>query len=188
MVLQAGARGEMARFYGLPNEQAGCLTDAKEHGSQAILEKMLTTLPLVLGGVDLIQGPGALDTSNMMSLEQIVVDDEVARMCQRLRDGVDVSAEKNFVEDIRAVGPGGHFLGQRNTRKAARSGEFVAPLLVSRNPFNQWEALGRPDLYDKAREKVEEILASPPKNSLPDDVIGKLEALMHKADVEFHAE
>ena len=43
MVLQAGARGEMAKFYGLPNEQAGCLTDAKEHGAQAIMEKMLTT-------------------------------------------------------------------------------------------------------------------------------------------------
>jgi len=182
MVLQAGARGEMAKFYGLPNEQSGCLTDAKEHGAQAIMEKMLTTLPLVLNGTDLIQGPGALDTSNMMSLEQIVVDDEIARMCQRLRDGVDMSPEKNFFEDVQAVGPGGHFLGQRNTRKAARSGEFVTPALADRNPFNQWVALGRPDLYDKAREKVEEILASPPKNPLPDDVIGKLEEIMRKAD------
>jgi trimethylamine--corrinoid protein Co-methyltransferase len=188
MVLQAGARGEMARFYGLPNEQAGCLTDAKEHGSQAILEKMLTTLPLVLGGVDLIQGPGALDTSNMMSLEQIVVDDEVARMCQRLRDGVDISAEKNYFEDIKAVGPGGHFLGQRNTRKAVRSREFVRPELVDRNPFNQWVALGRPDLYIRAREKVEEILTSPPKNPLPDDVLDKLEDIMRKAEQELHAE
>ena len=182
MVLQAGARGEMATFYGLPNEQAGCLTDAKEHGAQAIMEKMLTTLPLVLNGTDLIQGPGALDTSNMMSLEQIVVDDELARMCQRLRDGVDVSPEKNYFEDIKTVGPGGHFLGQRNTRKAARSGEFVTPLLADRSPFNQWEALGRPDLYEKAREKVEEILASPQRNPLPDDVIGKLEEIMRKAD------
>jgi trimethylamine--corrinoid protein Co-methyltransferase len=182
MVLQAGARGEMAKFYGLPNEQSGCLTDAKEHGAQAIMEKMLTTLPLVLSGADLIQGPGALDTSNMMSLEQIVVDDEIARVCQRLRDGVDTSPDKDFFDDIKAVGPGGHFLGQRNTRKAARSDEFVSPLLADRNPFSQWAALGRLDLYDKAREKVEEILSSPQKNPLPDDVIGKLEAIMRKAE------
>ena len=184
MVLQAGARGEMAKFYGLPNEQAGCLTDAKEHGPQAIMEKMLTTLPLVLSDVDLIQGPGALDTSNMMSLEQIVVDDEIARVCQRLRDGVDTSEEKDYFEDIAAVGPGGHFLGQRNTRKAARNGEFVAPMLMlsDRNPFNRWVALGRPDLYDKAREKVEEILSKPQKNPLPDDVIGKLEIIMQKVE------
>jgi trimethylamine--corrinoid protein Co-methyltransferase len=182
MVLQAGATGEMARFYGLPNEQSGCLTDAKDHGPQAIMEKMLTTLPLVLSGADLIQGPGALDTSNMMSLEQIVLDDEIARMCQRLKDGVDVSSEKNYFEDIVEVGPGGHFLGQRNTRNAVRSSEFLEPALADRNPFNQWVALGRPDLYDKARVKVEEILASPQKNLLPDDVIGKLDNIMRKAD------
>lgn len=182
VVLQAGATGEMAKFYGLPNEQSGCLTDAKEHGPQAIMEKMVTTLPLVLSGADLIQGPGALDTSNMMSLEQIVVDDEIARMCQRLRDGVEISSEKNYFEDIVAVGPGGHFLGQRNTRNATRSSEFVAPVLVDRHPFNQWIALGRPDMYDKARAKVEEILASPQKHPLPDDVIGKLDYIMRKAD------
>jgi len=182
MVLQAGARGEMARFYGLPNEQSGCLTDAKEHGPQAIMEKLLTTLPLVLSGADLIQGPGALDTSNMMSLEQIVVDDEIARMCQRLRDGVDISPEKDYFEDIKAVGPGGHFLGRRNTRNATRSSEFVMPTLADRNPFNQWAALGRPDLYENAREKVKEILASPQKNPLPEDVIGKLEEIMRRAD------
>ena len=182
MVLQAGARGEMARFYGLPNEQSGCLTDAKQHGAQAIMEKMLTTLPLVLSGVDLIQGPGALDTSNMMSLEQIVVDDELARVCQRLRDGVDTSAEKDYFEDIAAIGPGGHFLGRRNTRKATRNGEFVTPVLSDRNPFGQWVALGRPDLYNKAREKVEEILSKPQKNPLPDDVIGKLDAIIRKVE------
>ena len=182
MVLQAGATGEMARFYGLPNEQSGCLTDAKEHGPQAIMEKMLTTLPLVLSGADLVQGTGALDTSNMMSLEQIVVDDEIARMCQRLRDGVEISPEKNYFDDIKVVEPGGHFLGRRNTRKAVRSGEFVTPVLADRNPFNQWVALGRPDLYDKARVKVEEILASPQKNPLPDDVTGKLEDIMRRAD------
>jgi trimethylamine--corrinoid protein Co-methyltransferase len=182
MVLQAGATGEMAKFYGLPNEQSGCLTEAKEHGPQAILEKMMTTLPLVLSGADLIQGPGALDTSNMMSLEQIVVDDEIARMCQRLRDGVEISPEKNYFEDIVAVGPGGHFLGQRNTRNAARGGEFLAPILVDRHPFNQWAELGRPDLYDKAKIRVEEILASPQKNPLPEDVAGKLDEIIRKAD------
>jgi trimethylamine--corrinoid protein Co-methyltransferase len=182
MVLQAGARGEMARFYNLPNEQAGCLAEANEHGPQAVMEKFVTTLPLVLSGADLIQGPGGLSTSNMMSLEQIVVDDEIARMCQRLRDGVDTSPEKNYFEDIKQVGPGGHFLRQRNTRTAARSTEFVTPVLIDRSPYEQWVQLGRPDLYDKAKLKVEEILASPPKKPLPDNVIAKLEDIMRKAD------
>ena len=184
MVLQTVARGEMARYYGLPNEQAGCLTDAKEHGSQAILEKMITTLPLAMSGADLIQGPGALETSNMMTLEQIVVDDEIACFCKRVRDGIDISQAKNHFEDIRDVKPGGHFLSQPNTIKACRSSEFMMPSLCDRNTFEEWVELGRPDIYDRARERVNEILASPQKNPLPDDVIGKLEDIMRRADEE----
>jgi trimethylamine--corrinoid protein Co-methyltransferase len=181
MVLQSAARGEMSRFYGLPNEQAGCLTDAKEHGAQAIMEKMTTTLPLVMAGTDLIQGPGALETSNMMSLEQIVVDDEIACFCKRIRDGIDVSDDKNYFDDIKDVKPGGHFLQQMNTVKACRSEEFLAPSLCDRDTYETWDEHGRADMYDKARDRVEEILASPQKNPLPDDVIGKLEDIMQRA-------
>ena len=184
MVLQSAARGEMARFYGLPNEQAGCLTEAKEHGAQAILEKVITTLPLAMGGADLIQGPGALETSNMMTLEQIVVDDEIACFCKRIRDGIDVSAAKDYYEDIKDVKPNGHFLMQSSTLSACRSSEFMVPALCDRNTFEQWVELGRPDLYDRARERVEEILAAPQKKPLPDDVIAKLEDIMRRADEE----
>lgn len=181
MVLQSAARGEMGRFYGLPNEQAGCLTDAKEHGSQAILEKMTTTLPLVMSGADLIQGPGALETSNMMSLEQIVVDDEIACYCKRIRDGIDLSESKNYFEDIKDVKPGGHFLEQTNTFKACRSEEFLTPTLCERDTYEKWDERGRSDMYDRARDRVEEILESPQKNPLPDNVIGKLEDIMQRA-------
>ena len=135
-------------------------------------------------GVDLVQGPGALETSNMMTLEQIVVDDEIAGMCKRLKDGVNMSDAKNYFEDIKEVQPGGHFLAQPNTLEACRSSEFFMPQLADRNTFEQWVELGRPDVYDKAREKVEEILAGPLKNPLSDDVIGKLEDIIRRADEE----
>lgn len=184
MVLMSGARGEMARFYGLPNTQAGCLTDAKACGPQAVMEKLITTLPLVLSGADYIQGPGALETSGTLCLEQIVVDDEIARLCKRLRDGIDTSDEKDFYEDIKAVKPGGHFLMQPNTLKACRSEEFLMPLLSNRNAFEQWVKLGQPDLYEKAHEKVEEILATPQEHPLSDDVAGKLEKIILRAEEE----
>ena len=184
MVLMSAARGEMARFYGLPNTQAGCLTDAKAPGPQAVMEKLITTLPLVLSGVDYIQGPGALETSGTLCLEQIVVDEEIARLCKRLRDGIDTSDEKDFYDDINSVKPGGHFLEQMNTVKACRSNEFIMPLLSDRNTFERWAELGRPDLYSKAQQKVEEILATPQKHPLPDDVIGKLEDITRRAEEE----
>jgi trimethylamine--corrinoid protein Co-methyltransferase len=184
MALQTGARGEMAQFYGLPNSQQGCLTDAKEPGAQAVMEKMITTLPLVLSGADLIEGTGALDMSATLSLEQIVIDDEIAGLCKRIHDGVDVSEAKNYFEDIEAVGPGGSFLTRKSTMQACRSDEFYAPKLCDRNTFEQWSDLGRPDVCWKARDRVEEILAAPLKNPLPDDVIGKLDAIVQRAAEE----
>jgi trimethylamine--corrinoid protein Co-methyltransferase len=184
MVLMSAARGEMARFYGLPNTQAGCLTDAKTPGPQAVMEKVITTLPLVLSGVDYVQGPGAIETSGTLCLEQIVVDEEIAKLCKRLRDGIDTSDEKDFYDDIKAVGPGGHFLMQPNTVKACRSEEFLMPLLSNRSAYESWVKLGSPEIYQEAQQKVEEILAIPQKHPLPDDVIGKLEAIIRRAEEE----
>jgi trimethylamine--corrinoid protein Co-methyltransferase len=184
MVLMAAARGEMARFYGLPNTQQGCQTDSKEPGSQAVLEKLLTTLPLVLSGADLVQGPGCLETSGCLCLEQIVVDEEIGGLCKRMRDGINTSDEKNLFDDVASVGPSGHFLMQDSTLDLCRSDEFYAPKLFDRHTFERWAELGKPDMYSKARERVEEILATPQKNPLPDDVIGKLDEIMRRADEE----
>jgi trimethylamine--corrinoid protein Co-methyltransferase len=184
MVIQTAARGEMARYYGLPNEQAGCLTEAKAPGAQAVMEKVITTLPLVLGGADLVQGPGALETSNTLCLEQVVVDEEIALVCKRLRDGINFSTGKDLQEDIKIVGPGGHFLGEESTLAACRGDEFFSPRLADRSSFEEWKTLGNPDVYTKARERVEEILSSPQPDPLPDGVIGKLEEIMVRADNE----
>ncbi len=183
-----GALGEMARFYKLPNTQAGCLSDAKQPGAQAVMEKVFGTLPLVLSGVDVINGTGEIDTSQLLVLEQIVVDHEIACMCKRFKDGIEVSDAKDYMDDIVQVGPGGHFLMQPSTVKACRSDEFYLPGLSDRNTFEQWEALGNPTLYSKARERVKEILASPQKNPLPGDVIDKLEDIVRRANKELPSE
>ena len=183
-----GALGEMARFYKLPNTQAGCLSDAKRPGAQAVMEKVFSALPLVLSGVDVINGTGEIDTSQMLVLEQIVVDHEIACICKRFKDGIDVSDAKDYMEDIQEVGPGGHFLVQPSTIKACRSDEFYLPELSDRNIFEQWQALGSPTMYGNARNRVKEILAGPQKNPLSENVLGKLEDIVRRANDELPSE
>ena len=182
MVVQTGGLGEMARFYGLPNEQGGCLSDALELGPQAVMEKMLTTLPLVLSGVDVVQGMGAIENSNTVALEQIVVDNEIALQCRTIREGIDVSERTAMYEEIARTGPGGMFLDSEITVQACRSGAFYESGLVNRAGFDAWVQLGRPDMYSKAREIVEEILASAPQHPLSDDQAGKLDEIIRRID------
>lgn len=176
--------GEMARFYGLPNTQAGCLTDAKSPGPQAMIDKMISTLPLVLSGVDVINGIGEIETSQLLIQEQIVVDHEIAMICKRMKDGIDVSDAKDLYADVTRVGPGGHFLMEESTVEACRSDEFLRTTLMDRSTHDQWLELGRPDVYAKARDRVEAILAEPQRNPLPDSVIGKLEDIIRRADAQ----
>jgi trimethylamine--corrinoid protein Co-methyltransferase len=143
---------------------------------------------LVLSGVDVINGTGEIDTSQLLVLEQIVVDHEIACLCKRFKDGIDVSDAKDCMDDIVQVGPGGHFLMQPSTVQACRSDEFYSPALSDRNTFDRWETLGSPTLYGKARKRVEEILAGPQKNPLPDDVLGKLEDIVRRANEELPSE
>jgi trimethylamine--corrinoid protein Co-methyltransferase len=178
------ALGEMARFYGLPNTQAGCLTDAQEPGAQAMLDKMLTTLPLVLAGVDVVNGIGEMATSQLVLQEQILVDHEMACLCQRLKDGIEVSDAQDLFEDVARLGPGGHFLMEDTTVKACRSRQFFHSQLAERSTYEEWLKLGRPDMYAKARKKAQAILAAPLKQPLPADVAGKLEDIMRRADAE----
>jgi trimethylamine--corrinoid protein Co-methyltransferase len=109
---------------------------------------------------------------------------EIAHFCERVFQGVDSGQEKILTTDIFEVGPGGNFLARKSTRKEARSGEFLLASLLDRHTLDQWLQLGKPSMYSNARKKVEEILAGPVQDPLPEDVSQKLEELLAKADRE----
>lgn len=179
-VLQGIAMTEMGKRYGLPTTIAGCLTDAKEPGMQAVLEKVLTTLPLSLAGADVIQGIGLLESSMTLSLEQILIDAEIAGLCQRMRDGIEVSADKDCYEDIAKVGQGGHFLKQPSTRAGFRSNEFYTPSLLDRDSYDEWNDLGSPNMFTEANKQVNSILAAEPAHPLPMDVEKQIREIMEE--------
>ena len=138
----------------------------------------------MLVGIDLLVGFGEIESDQLLILEQIVVDNEIAHLCQRLADGVDCSAEKDLFEDIAHVGPGGHFLGSRSTRTAARGKEFYTPQLMDRHSYEAWVNLGKPSMYAKAREVVAGILNGPIIDPLSDEVSEKLDRILVKAERE----
>jgi len=184
MGLMAAALTQMGRFYGLPSTSAGCTADAKQPGPEAVIEKLITTLPPVFAGADLVIGMGEIESDQLLVLEQLIVDNEIAHFCDRLLQGVDASSHKELFEDIAQTGPGGNFLKLKSTRLAARSDEFFYPLLFDRLSPEKWVEAGKPTLYTKAREKVEEILAGPLFDPLPESVSAELDAILASADRE----
>ena len=153
MGLMSAALTTMGRFYRLPSSSAGCTADAKEPGPEAVLEKLLTTIPPVAAGSDIIVGIGLIESDQALVLEQLLVDAEIARLSERLVAGIDADPGRELGDDVTAVGPGGNFLTCQSTRRATRSGEFLVPRLVDRRTYDAWAELGRPSMYGNARER-----------------------------------
>jgi trimethylamine--corrinoid protein Co-methyltransferase len=174
----------MGRFYGLPACSAGCTADARQPGAETVLEKLISTIPPVLAGSDILIGFGEIEGDQLLVLEQIVVDNEIAHFCERVFQGVDSSPEKVLTDDIVNVGPGGNFLSRKSTRKFARGHEVLYADLLDRHTLDQWLQLGKPSMYSNARKKVEDILAGSLQDPLPEDILHKLEEILMKADRE----
>jgi trimethylamine:corrinoid methyltransferase-like protein len=93
-----------------------------------------------------------------------------------VNDGLD------FFEDVKAVGQGGHFLKQKNTRAAFRTDEFYQTTLCDRNSYDSWIDLGKPDMFSLAHKKVQEVLGSEMKNPMPEETEKQIREIMDEAD------
>ena len=184
MGLMSAALVEMGRFYGLPAGAAGCTADARQPGPDAVLEKLITTLPPVLAGADIIVGFGEIESDQLLVLEQIVVDNEIARFCERVLRGVDSSPLKTLTQDMLEIKPGENFLARKSTRQLARTDEFHLASLLDRHTLDQWMQLGKPSMYSNARKRVEELLAAPVQDPLPENVSQRLTDILAKTDQE----
>ena len=183
------ATTEMARFYGLPATASNGGTDAFASGIQASYERTLNWVLPALSWPDILIGPGSLGGATTLCLEQMVIDVEVYRMCRRLRDGIGTGVgETDVVRALDEVGPVGDFLSRTATRDAVRGGEFYLPKLGSHGSFDRWDADGRPDVLDEAREKAHAAIASHRAVPFPDDVAAELVKLETAARASTAAE
>jgi len=179
--VMSAACTEMARFYGLPVMGAGNGTDAFVPGAQAGYEKTMSSLLGTLAGPDLLVGPGSLGGALVFSLEQVLADVEIFRMCAFAREGVPVRDDLWLDDVIERVGPGGAFVGEKTTRANIRGGEWYLPGLGVHDSRDRWVAAGRPGLMEEARRLVDELLAGREELPLGDDVERELAALQERA-------
>jgi len=173
--------GQMAKFYDIPAIAVGLNSDAKEPGIQAAYESMQTGLAAALSGADLLVGIGILDDNNVMSLSQMVIESEIARMVKRIREGVVVSDETMMSHLIEKAGPGSHFLGFKETLAGLKGGAVFFPRLSYRNTYDKFFEEGRNEVA-YARSEVQRLLAQPDPDPLAPEVDKELRRILAAAD------
>ncbi len=151
----------MAAFYELPGSVAAGMTDAKVADAQSGSEKAVSATLAANAGASLVCEAAGMQASLLSTaLEAYVIDDDMLAAVQRTVRGIEVTDETLALEMIReVVHDEGHFLGHPETRRRMRR-DFVYPAVGDREGPVAWEAGGRQDVRDRARERVRAVLRS----------------------------
>jgi trimethylamine--corrinoid protein Co-methyltransferase len=152
------AFAQMARFYNVPYGGYIGLSNSKVNDAQSGYETGMSTVAGVLGGADMLNMGGLLDTLMAFDFAKAVIDDEIALMLKRLKRGIKFDQQELAFDVIAQVKPGGSFMMNPHTLKRMKS-EALLTRLADRESRDSWEKKGFPDTKERAMQRVREILA-----------------------------
>jgi len=144
---------EMAHHWGIPSMAGAFGTDSQKPDDwQAAAEITIDPLMVGLSGAEIVTGIGLRETYTLIYPESIILDDDIYHRARYALTTMEINSETLALDVIENVGPGGHFLAQKHTRKHM-------PLSMERSVTHQLDAEGKyRDPLEVAREKVDWIL------------------------------
>jgi trimethylamine--corrinoid protein Co-methyltransferase len=168
---------ELAHMWGVPT-LAGVGTEAAASGWESAVGIAASMLLCALCGAETASGLGLREVCTLLSPEALVLDEEIYRIVQHETAGVDTSREALALDVIKTVGPRGHFLSQRHTRRHIRKLDF-SDLIAQPQSGG-----GYRDPIEIAREKTDWILENHHPQPLADEQKAELDRILEAAERE----
>jgi len=140
-------------------------SEAKVFDQQAAAEAALGLVVETLAGSNIIHDLGYLESGLTFSFAQLLLGNEVISWIKAFTKGYEVNDETLALDVIAELGPDGDFLNTAHTLKHFR--ERWYPDLFERMTFQSWLAKGGKDLAERAKEKIDSILAEHRPEALP---------------------
>jgi len=176
MMLNVGDT-QIGKILHLPTHGYMGLSDAKCVDAQAGLESGIGTILAALAGVNVVSGGGMTDYENCQSLEKLVIDNEICGMAYRLTRGIAQRDEHMALDLFMELGGETDFLTHPHTLEWFREEQFL-PAIVNRENYQQWVAMSKPALVDRASEEVKRILSTQPAPTLNEEVAKELDEIL----------
>jgi trimethylamine--corrinoid protein Co-methyltransferase len=170
---------QLAHDWGVPSLGGAFSMDCPEPGTwQLGRDSVYTSLFTSLVGADMVEGLGLLRAATLLVPEQIIYDDEIYHIHRMLAEGINTSTDQLALNVIETVGPGGHFLSQKHTRRTIRN--IWLPELTHPDPRID----GQPslDVRQRARVIFERIVEEHQPKPLPKDIQVELHNILKTAE------
>lgn len=162
--------GQLAKFYNIPCRMGGALSDSKTVDSQAAYESTYgMAVTEMSGGNFILHSAGIIETCNCVSMEKLIIDNEIVGMVKRLSRGIDVNEDTLAYDVIAKIGPQGEYLSDPHTFAHFKN-EFYIPSITNRQNYAQWLDDGEITIEQKANAEVKRILEEYVEPELPSDI------------------
>ena len=168
---------EMSNYLDIPNWGYAGTSDSQIPDMQAVYEAGLETFMAAMAGSNLNHDIGYLDFGLTGSLEMIVIMDEIIDQVRRIQKGIPVTDETCAVAVIGEGAVQGQFLTHPHTLKNLRTVQW-RPRLMTRPGHEKWLQEGSTNLVDRARKRLEIILASHRPESLNHETANAISAVV----------
>ena len=168
---------QVGKSLGMPTHTYLGATDSKVVDAQAGMESGVGAMVGALSGINMISGAGMLDSLLCQSPEKLVIDAEGIAMAKRMLDGLKIHTETlatGFYEGVNFKG--GDFLKQKITLKLFREEQHMPSAIIDRDSVRGWKESGGLDAFGRARQRVEQLLASYTKPELDPVRVERLHA------------
>ncbi|HET6496510.1 MAG TPA: trimethylamine methyltransferase family protein [Thermoleophilia bacterium] len=170
---------DLARHYGLPSFSYAGMSDSKTLDEQWSVEAALSMAYGSLSRATLLHDVGYLESGLQSSYESIVLGDELAGYARQFMREVPVDDCALAMDDIRAAGPGGNFLGSNYTRAHHR--EFWMPTLLDHAVHDRWAANGETTLKQRVQAEVARLRATERPFALTSEQDAALDVILNEA-------
>jgi trimethylamine--corrinoid protein Co-methyltransferase len=172
------ANSEIGKRLGMPTQGYIALSDAKQLDAQAGLETGVGATLAALSGINSISGPGMLDFESCLSLEKLVLDDEICGMTYRLLRGIGPREDFPSIPIFEELRREKHLLIADHTRRYLRE-EIVFPgVVIDRANRERWAADGHLTLRERAGQEVSRLVERYKPSRLPAEARSELTRLM----------
>ncbi|MEE9450660.1 MAG: trimethylamine methyltransferase family protein, partial [Ignavibacteriaceae bacterium] len=182
------AYNEIGKHFGIPTQAYISLSDAKLLDAQAGIETAMGATLAALSGINNISGPGMIDFESCISLEKLVLDNEICGMMFRMLKGIEPKEDFPSLPLFEELLNEEHLLISKHTRKYLRDEHYFPGPVINRANSSRWQDEGASTLEDRAQKEVKELLEIYEPSSLSMEIKNELINLMEQEAGKFSQE
>jgi len=182
------AYNEIGKYLGVPTQAYISLSDAKLLDAQAGLETGIGATLAALSGINNISGPGMIDFESCMSLEKLVMDNEICGMMLRMLRGIEPKEDFPALPIFEELLEEEHLLISKHTRKYLKQEHFFPGPIINRANRSRWQEEGATTLEERAYKEVKKLLENYDPSSLSKEIKNELITLMEHEAGKFSQE